>query len=379
LLVKLGVNSVPEAISELESLFVSLQELGSKVKVERSHNRKLAKFHGELEAEFRQKEEEIQALFSKQQEQIQSLEHSNSALTRNIEESRSEVDALKTQCESLTTSHADAFGRQSREHETFLGRIKAESEQGKVQSSALILSQKEELVTLQSNLDAATAELAQYKKAVRSLKRSAAEKEQRIQEVLQQEADQERANTEQFLQEKRKQQENYERVIGHMKSKSEKMRQFIDRTSSALVECEAKVNELATINNQLSIEKSQIAARLDAASEEMRRERQLTDTRVKAAELQLKMQIEATMEDQRMNLELEKREAFSLIANAFRQYFDARNPLEGHYVQSMLEKVTADFQRLSAQDASLRKILGIGPGESLEDSVTKIVLSAYHP
>ena len=69
---------------------------------------------------------------------------------------------------------------------------------------------------------------------------------------------------------------------------------------------------------------------------------------------------------------------FSMIANAFRRYFDPRNQLDEAYVQSLLEKVSSDLDRLLRQDAEVRSIIGINGADSIQEAVARILLSAYH-
>ena len=117
----------------------------------------------------------------------------------------------------------------------------------------------------------------------------------------------------------------------------------------------------------------------EAQRDEMKREKQLIDTKLKAIELSSQIQIQSLTEQQNSKVELAKHEAFSMVANAFKRFFDPRNQLDEEYVQSLLERASSELDRLLKQDTDIRRIIGISNTDSIQDAIAKILMSAYHP
>jgi hypothetical protein len=71
------------------------------------------------------------------------------------------------------------------------------------------------------------------------------------------------------------------------------------------------VKELSEANSTLVLERNEFQLKSETLREEIRREKQLLETKLKASELAIRMQSQAVIEEQRDKFDLEKREAFA--------------------------------------------------------------------
>ena len=89
--------------------------------------------------------------------------------------------------------------------------------------------------------------------------------------------------------------------------------------------------------------------------------------------------MQSLTEQQNSRAALAKHEAFSMIANSFKSYFDPRRQMDDDYVQSILNEAASELDKLRKENVEVRKIMGIGESDSVQDAVAKLLLSAYHP
>jgi chromosome segregation ATPase len=375
---KLGVDSLDQVMNEIDRFNHVLAGLEQKLRRERSRNRKLAKLQGQIEFEFMEKEAELKTQFATQEGRMQTVSEANEQLTSEIERNRKLIERLNTEIANSMSSHTQAIDEKTREAGESMRGMSEEMQQQRDELMAQVSNRTTEITKLRSDLQQATEERHRWRRSVKQLKKIKDIKESQLQETAAQLASRESELLEKFAREKQALRENYERLLEQLKGKNQAMRKFADSTTSDLADCESRLKELSAENSALVIERNQLGLKVATQQEEMKREKQLLETKAKAVELDLQMQMQVSVEEHKARLVNEKRETFSIVANAFRQFFDPRNQLDTKYLQSIVERASADLTKLQRQDGALRKIVGIGTLDSLEDAITKILLSAYH-
>jgi hypothetical protein len=374
---KLGVDSLGQAMNEIDRIIKALDGLEQKLRRERSRNRKLAKLLRQIEFAFREKETQLKTQFETQECRMQTLSEANLQLTGEIERNRKVIEQLNTEVASLMSSHTQAIEEKTREFGESMRGINDEMQRQRDDLLAQVSNRTDEFTKLKYDLQQTAEEVHRWKKLVKQLKKAKDTKEKQLQEAVARLTSRESELLEKSAREKQALRENYERLLEQLKGKNQAMRKFVDSTTSDLADCESRLKGLSVENSALVIERNQLALKVETQREEIKRERQLLDTKMKAVELDLQMQMQASVEEQKAKSDNEKRETFSIVANAFRQFFDPRNLVDTKYVQSIVERASSDLTKLQRQDAALRKIVGVGTSDCLEGAITKILLSAY--
>ena len=380
LLGKLQVETIPEAVSQVEQMVKYIACLQTKLKKVAAKNNKLERVQHVMSEEFEAIEAEHKKVVEehKQQLEMKQAELANEAQKHEEELARvrSEVEQLRNtqtkEPEDTEKSSSDEFSRN-------IERLLIEAQQQKAQIALEMEEHKEAAEKAKREADKATKEIAQWRKTAKLLKTAKEAREHQIQQLLKQIAEQEKKSNEKLITDRKTQQAKYEEIISELRTKNASLTKYLDQSANAISECECKIKELSSVNSQLTIEKNQAFVKCEAQRDEMKREKQLIDTKLKAIELSSQIQIQSLTEQQNSKVELAKHEAFSMVANAFKRFFDPRNQLDEEYVQSLLERASSELDRLLKQDTDIRRIIGISNTDSIQDAIAKILMSAYHP
>jgi chromosome segregation ATPase len=170
----------------------------------------------------------------------------------------------------------------------------------------------------------------------------------------------------------------YESLLNTVKERNEELRLICSKTNESVLGTERHNRDLLRRINALERELEQITRQLDATKEENMREKQLLETKTKAAGIRLEMKCQAEIEDLKVNFEDEKRKMFGLVAEHFAHFFDARHSFDAQSFREVIEKASSEIERLKETDAAVRRILCLSNDESTENAVSKLLLSLYH-
>lgn len=114
-------------------------------------------------------------------------------------------------------------------------------------------------------------------------------------------------------------------------------------------------------------------ARLQCATEEQLRQRQLMTTKLRALELASDTRAHNQVEDTKVHFEQQKRNIYAAVAVAFQTFYDGKRELDEHEFQSVLTRAQAEMGRLMAQELKLKRLLGLDVGESTEDAISELL------
>jgi chromosome segregation ATPase len=326
-----------------------------------------------------EKEGQIAQMLEAQQSELQETKSANQKLGGELNVAQSAIEQLNHENARLKTQHTQELEARAREFDKYVQDLSCQCELQKQELAKAAADLAQEVAALKSELEKANNEKSRWRRSMKFLKAAQEAKERQLQELEQKCANREKEELAKFGEEKQTMRDKYEKVLEQLKSKNQSLRQLVAKARSTLSECEIQVRELSQANSALTIERNELRLKSESSREEIRREKQLLETKLKASELAMKMQSQAEIEEQRERIEREKREVLAMIANQFKQYYDPRNELDAHTVQQIVEKASGDLNRFVRQDTSLRKIVGIGSSDSLEEAMTTIVLAAYHP
>ena len=370
-----ALNEVPSAIDQLinlndqykkgiESLKSNQKKMAKAVKLLKAANH-------EITSEKKKAEEEHQQIVSQLEEEKNALKDEINGHQRSIFQLRSQMDDITNSNSALITARNDECNDQ------FI-HMKSEHEQAKKEYLRELETKSQKVEELTEKVEKLEHELNQWKKTSEMLKASKIEKEQQLQTLLTQIDDNEKENRLKIEAVKAELKDQYEKSVSQIKAKNNQLRELVSNVSSALNESEERNKNLLASNSQLAMEKQQLLAKVDTLTEEQTRERQLTEAKLKTLELSLTTQRQMDLEDERARLEEEKRKIYGVMASNFHNLFDARQQLNDAGYKAFVEKCAAEMTKLARQDANLRRLLGLGATESVEDAVQKLLLSLYH-
>jgi outer membrane murein-binding lipoprotein Lpp len=166
--------------------------------------------------------------------------------------------------------------------------------------------------------------------------------------------------------------------VHQLKAKQQELVLANRTTAEGLASAESRVKTLTSKSQQLTMEREQLAARIESMGQEFERQKWLKNTRLKAMSLSSETSCHNQIEETRAQFELEKRTIYVCVAKYFRQFYDARKELDDEEFEEIVAKVVEDIAGMKAQDLKIRRLLGLELNELPESSTSKLIFAGCH-
>lgn len=375
---KLNVKSFPEALQEIENMLKAIQKLNSKFKKQKAINRKLIEIVDSAQNESFEKQSELENIILEQKRLNESSLMEKDSLSQENNELKSKYQSLVNDFESFKSSSDETIQKIKSKSELKLNDLnqKYQNEQESLLSE--IMDKENKIKELNEVYKKTESSLEKCLKSTAILKNNYNSQQIKIKQLQSNFNDMQNQYKEKLAKEKEIFHNNLNKTIEKYKNKNESLRILLDKATSALSDSDLKNKDLHNANNQLNVEKQQLIAKIETQKQEIEREKQLNDSKLKAMQLAVDVQNQSAIEAETAKFERDKRQIFTDIANSFKQFFDARQKLDESTLKILLEKASQELNRLMYQEASLKTLLGLKQGERLEDAVSKLFMSIYN-
>jgi chromosome segregation ATPase len=318
-------------------------------------------------------------------------------LSREFETKEGEIESLTAQINQLsgerddadnrfqaTQKHVADLERELQHREVLAGRyLKSEDDQEEQASfhdqrrrelEDELAAQRLIISTRDADIEALQREVAKLQRTVDFLGASRKEKDDVIRRLQDQMAERQTS----FERETNALKQEHDRLVHQLKAKQQELVLANETTAQALASAESRVKMLTSKSQQLTMEREQLAARIESMGQEFERQKQLMNTRLKAMSLASETSCHNQIEETRAQFELEKRKIYAGVAKHFRQFYDARKKLDDDEFENIVEKVVEEIARMKAQDLKIRRLLGLELNEPPENAISKLIFAACH-
>lgn len=374
ILMKLNANNSKEAISEIEQFIYLLKIADKKLMKERSKYQKIKKSHHDLEEEFYCQRQEIESNVIGLNNKLTDLTNENSHLAKLLDETKNEVVEKEKNIKYMKNKHDQEIESCMSNKESILEQIKNDFEIQKASFIKEINDLKQNVIDLTQKIGISEQEITKWKKTALLMKNSSKAKTEQLHQCEIQIGEIEKAYQRRMQMEQLKIKEQNDKMIQQLKARNNDLRNLLDKATASLNESELHIKQLLHTNNQQAIEKQQLELKLDSQKEESKRNSQLIEAKMKATAFSNELKMQSLITQQKEEFDKHKGEIFSLISKSFRHYFDARIQMDDSSLKSIIEAVARDIERFSQQDSTLRQLLGINECDSIEKSVTNLLL-----
>lgn len=311
------------------------------------------------------------------QRQIDSLFDEKEKLCKDILNAKAETVKLKCDNERLIQNHNNERAQLEIEYEKSIDEIRGRYEEEKIQILKALENQESITRELKSALTSLEFEKNQIQRTLEICNRDIDDKARQVSELQQVLDNISSDNKRQSDKAKEEVDTRYQKALDGMREKNDEQRKIIERLSQSLSEGEERSKCLVDLNNQLSNVVKQQEDSIANLKEELNRERKLIETKVKALSLSSEMRYQNLIEEERCRSQEEKRKIYGFFAHQFRQYYDSRKTLEDETFKETVLNVHAEIERLTRQDVSLRRLLGLDKNESPEEAVSRLLLNMF--
>lgn len=170
----------------------------------------------------------------------------------------------------------------------------------------------------------------------------------------------------------------YEIIIENINNKNLELRKFTDKLTNDFHLNEENVKSLNTQLIELRSEKEQLETKLMKQIENERRVNAIADQKIKASQMLTETKYQNEISSLKKKFEDDKRKLFSYAVKSFSSFFDANENLDEDSFKDTIKRSSYELEKLIGQDKSIRRLLGITPSESPEQTISQLLLTLYH-
>lgn len=379
LLENLQLESPVDVEKKMAKLQMDLNTVTNELRKERKRSKKQKQTQKELGDSFEEHQREIEEVFNKQKKKIETYEKKIDNYEIEIRQLKSKNTDLSNDIIRLKSEHEEQMSEVTAEKNAFLKQLHDEYEKEKLELMAVIDEKTARIEGYCNQLVKLEKDASQWKRTAEVLKKQKKEKDKELAEVKAQFEEEDNEWKEKIQNEKIGMSQQFNSIIGELKAKNKELRALLNKTTEALNDSDEKIKSLTARLAESENTNQQNLLKLASQKDEIEREKQLIDTKIKAAKLSNEMKCQSIMEQERSNQEMEKRKLFGFVAKSFRQFFDGRKQLSDDCFKTLIKNVADEIERLMSEEAALRRLLGITPSESIQDHVAKLLLTLYKP
>ncbi|OHT06691.1 hypothetical protein TRFO_25146 [Tritrichomonas foetus] len=353
-------------INELKAQFVTL-------KSNLAHRKKrIASLKAQFQS-FKNKSErdsvDIKELNEHLKNTITGLNKNNKDLISNAQVLKREIHKQKMQIDDLTRNYQDAEARLKAENDHIL-KEKETSEHHLNDQIEVILKQLREAEQLNMTNEIA---ITKMKKVMTNMKTVISEKEAKIQEITtENEANISHLN-DKWTNERNQIVSSYESAIAEVKAHSEEQRNDVEKLVQDLSDAKKKKKKARNCANQLRSEKMQLEKDIEALKLQVQRAKKVAEAAAKSQLASAEAEFNSKIDEQRTNLENEKRKLFAFVADQFRQFFNPHDSLDENTFRCLVSKASSELIRLMSSDMAIRKMVGADVRQKTDDAVARII------
>ena len=375
---KLNVNSFSEATQEIENIFRAIQKVDGKLKKQKNINRKLVEIIDAAQNESFEKQTELESIIEEQKKLNEYSNIEKDSLSQENNELKTKCKALEEDFETFKSYSEETIEEMKSNNDKKMNEIKEKYQKEQENLLSEIIEKDNNIKELREVYRKSENSLEKCLKTTVILKNNCNSQQEKIKQLQSNFSDMQRQYKEKLTKEKENFTQILNKTIEQYKNKNESLRILLDKATAALSESDMKNHDLAAANNQLNLDKQQLLARIETQKQEIEREKQLSESKLKAMQLAVDVQNQSAIETETAKFDREKRQIYTDIANSFKQFYDARQKLDEVALKNLLEKVSQELNRLIYQEASLKTLLGVKQGDRLEDAVSKLFMTVYN-
>lgn len=374
---KFGTNDKEETLNTIDKLLQAAEKMKRIIENQKAKMSQKKKEFQQFKQKCISKQKEIESLVSNQQDQYASEIQEKEALIDKIKSLEELNETLNANLIRMNSQHKEILDEHEVKCDGIINNLKQQIDDVRNHYSQELNIKDQQILEFQHNIQQLRKEIVQWKRTTELIKKGKVEKENQILDLTAKLDEREKSRLDQIEREKTSIKSQYEQFIEHIKSKNEELRILILKSSKALEDLQKKNKALMTSCTKLTIENQQGEAKIQSLKEELEREHRLMETKLRASTLSIELQLQNSVEELKSQTEFEKRNIFSYIANAFRQFFNGSEVINDEPFKTLVEKVRFELQRLFKQESALRSMLGISRNESLEQHISQLLLEMY--
>lgn len=375
---KLHTDDVNNVSSALDQLIINYNNLLKELEAEKANEKKLKRALRSLKVNAENEKRQTQNDEKERLATIQSLQNDKKQLQSELTSLNEKVEVMQTHIKEMGKMHSDDISYYQSNLDTNNKYSKQMSDL-KSEYDQQLTSKDEYVRKAAKKIEKLESEISQWKRTSELMKNAKIEKDQQYVCLVNkmEESSQEYQRLRDAYSELSEAKEQCEKIIEEIKQKNKNLKNLYEQAKASLDETKEQNKNYSSENMQLAAENQQLKSDLQTLQEEIKREKQLNDAKMKAVNLSNETQRLLDVENAKSKFDEEKRNLFEFVALSFHHLFDAREELNNETFKILIEKASTELQKYIRQDAAVRRLLGIKAYESPEEAISRLLLSMY--
>lgn len=183
-------------------------------------------------------------------------------------------------------------------------------------------------------------------------------------------------NSEKVKNEREMMQNRFDQIVEPLKLKNNEFQNAVNDLNDTIASLETENFKLRKELNDKEIEYEKLTLFADSIKNEADHEKQLIESKSKAKMSAIEVEYRSKMDDFKWKIDQSKKDVMGLVGMQFCNLINLNDKIDENNFENFLKEVREMLEKLVKQDSNLRQLLCLGPNQSVEDAVSKLLLES---
>lgn len=347
-----------DTINEARKKIIEIQEkfdiLVNKLKKEKLKRKKISK-------EAKQNENKLR-------EQLESTKIS----LNEIEQSQSSLEIQKEGERAAMVNHIEKVNLENEKLKDEVSRFEALKNQFQTE----ITEKYKRMQNIENQLLNKSKDLKNAIRAVDLLQQQIRKKDLEINDLRKKFKTAMKQNSEKVKNERELMQNRFDQIVEPLKLKNNEFQNAINDLNDTISSLETDNFKLRKELNDKEIENEKLSLLADSVKNEADHEKQLIESKSKAKMSAIEVEYRSKMDEYKWKIDQSKKDVMGLVGMQFCSLINLNEKIDENNFDNFLKEIREMLEKLVQQDSHLRQLLCLGPNQSVEDAVSKLLLES---
>lgn len=289
-----------------------------------------------------------------------------------FEQSASSLEIQKEGERAALTTHIEKMNSENEKLKDEVSRLEAL----KTQFQSDMTEKYRRLQNIESQLINKSKDLKNACRAVELLQQQVRKKDLEVNELRSKIKLTMKQNSEKVKNEREMMQSRFDQIVEPLKLKNNEFQNAVNDLNDTIANLETDNMKLRKEIAEKTIENEKLAMLADSAKKEADHEKQLIESKSKAAISSLEVECRTKVDEYKWKIDQSKKDVMGLVGMQFCNLYDLNEKIDESNFENFLKGIRIMLEKLVAQDSRLRQLLCLGPSQSVEDAVSKLLLES---
>ena len=370
---KLSKKTVKESIDEIDKILGNLSKNKQLISDYKLEIKKLKKAISKANKEKNENESFANEKMKELNNKIKSLQNEKETIKNSSNDIEKQNELLKAKYNQIENK----LNMKENQYSNEINSLKRDFQMKFANLQQINLDKELQIEEQKNRINKLQNEVLLWKKTTKSIESTSNEKETEYADYKKR-FEEEKQHQQKMENEIEEIKAKYETAIDQIKIDNSELRNLVQSATKSLDEAQSKNKKITEENAKLSYKNNQFKMQIESIKEQLVRNEQILETKIKAIELSTEAKKNIEIDKVRTDFEIEKRRIYAFFASNFKNFVDIRKQLEDKTIKEIVVKCSNAMNNYVKQDYYLRRMLGITQNESIEASISNLLMSFHN-